>query len=190
MPIQIELPDDFFSADQKEKLKELFKIETNSEFQVKVQQVARAALSEYMEMFLGMGLPSRADEIQQHRLFFLIQHYFQETIPSETEVSSHFQLTRSRSRSLIRSVMTRYHYQLEQQLKNTLKESLTFKIDDPNDDSLYQLRIKSDNVVDQLNIILEREAPELDRIRKVPTTGRMYRVSKTSYEKLKTVLGI
>ena len=86
--------------------------------------------------------------------------------------------------------MTRYHYQLEQQLKNTLKESLTFKIDDPNDDSLYQLRIKSDNVVDQLNIILEREAPELDRIRKVPTTGRMYRVSKTSYEKLKTVLGI
>jgi hypothetical protein len=192
--VSIELSDDIFSGNE-QKLKELFKIDTdksiddqNLEFQNKIQEVTCAALSEYMEMFLGMGLPSRSDEILQQRLYFLIKYYFKETIPSESDVSSHFQITRSKSRSLIRSVMTRYHHKLENQMKKTLKKTIELKIDDPNDENLYQLKITSDNVLEQLKAIQDKEAPELDRLRKVKNSSRMFYISKRSYDKLKDFL--
>ncbi len=73
-------------------------------------------------MFLGRGFPSHADEIQQHRLYLMIKYCFKDTLPSEAQVSSIFQLTQSKSRSLICSVLTRFHYELTEDLK-TLKNT-------------------------------------------------------------------
>jgi hypothetical protein len=189
MPINIELPDDFFTDDERQKLKDLFRTQDDTEFSEALQKVVRAALSEYKEMFLGMGLPSRADEIRQHRLFHLIKHYFRERLPSEAEVSSLFQLTQSRSRSLLRYTMTRFHYDLEQETQNTLKE--TVKQAQFNDDKKeYRVVIQSDNVLNELNLIIATVAPSLDPVSKVRNMSRTYSISEDSHDALCKYLGI
>lgn len=124
MPIHIELPDGFFGDDERERLKALFKVQDDQGFSAALGRVVCAALDEYKEMFLGKRLPSRADEIRQHRLFHLIKHFFVGRLPSEAEVSSMFQLTHSRSRSLLRFVMTRFRYDLEEEIRNTLRDAV------------------------------------------------------------------
>lgn len=187
MPINIELPDDFFTADERERLKELFKTQDDAEFSEALQKVVRAGLSEYKEMFLGMGLPSRADEIQQHRLFHLIKYYFGGRLPSEPEVTSMFQLTESRSRRLIRSVMTRFHYALGLEIQNTLREAIDQAQFD-GDSEMYRVVIQSDNVLEEFNRIIGMVAPRLGRVRKVPNMSRTYSVSVDSYNALRQYL--
>lgn len=180
--IQIEIPDDWIKADEIERLENLFQTSNNTEFSEAIKKVVFAALTEYKEMFLGMSLPSRADEIRQHRLFYLIENYYVDRIPSESEVSSMFQLTQTRSKSLIRAVMTRFHYQLESQILDTLKKEIENKIE--GEDDTYQLVIKSDIVVEELNLIIDRVAPSLDRIKRVQNSARTYSISKRSYDKI------
>jgi len=189
MPIRIELPNDFFTHDERQKLKELLKTQDDTEFSEALQKVVGAALSEYKDMFLGMGLPSRADEIRQHRLFHLIKHFFGQTLPSEAEVSSMFQLTQSRSRSLIRSVMTRFRYNLDQEIQNTLRRTIEeAQFDD--DSQEYRAVIQSDNVLEELNRIIGMVAPRLDSVTKVRSMSRTYSISEDSYDALCKHLGI
>ena len=189
MPIAIELPDDFFTDDERQKLKDLFKTQDDAEFSEALQKVLRAALSEYKDMFLGMGLPSRADEIRQHRLFHLIKHYFVDGMPSEAEVASMFQLTQSRSKSLIRFVMTRFRYNLEQEIHNTLKATVEqAQFHDGSHE--YRVVIQSDNVLEELNRIIGAVAPNLDPVRKVRNMSRTYSISEDSYTVLCKHFGI
>jgi hypothetical protein len=189
MPINIELPDDFFTDDERQKLKDLFRAQDDTAFSEALQKVVRAALSEFKEMFLGMGLPSRADEIRQHRLFHLVKHYFVGRLPTEAEVSSMFQLTQSRSRGLIRSIMTRFHYNLEQEIRNTLRATIEeAQFDD--DSQEYRVVIQSDNVLEELNRIIGMVAPRLNPLRKVRNMSRTYSISEDSYDALCKHLGI
>ena len=189
MSFNIEIPDDFFSEDEQNKLMNLFETKDDPKFSKALQKVVHAALSEYKEMFLGIGLPSRADEIQQHRLFYLIKHYFEDRLPSEAEVSSMFQLTQSRSKNLIRLVMTRFHYDLEMEIKNTLKKTIR-KAELNDKGTEYRVIIQSDNVLEELNRIIAVEAPRFDPVRKVRNMSRTYSISEDSYEVLCKYFGI
>jgi hypothetical protein len=186
MPIQINLPDNLFSADETAKLKNLFGTATDEEFSEALGKVTCAALTEYRDMFLGMGLPSRADEIRQHRLFHLIKKYFPQRLPSEAEVSAMFQLPQAQSRSLIRYVMTRFHYDLEAEVRNTLRAVI--KSAQQSGDS-YQVVIQSDNVVEELNRIIGIKAPKCDPITKVKNMARTYTIAPDSNEVLREYLG-
>jgi len=66
MPIEILIPDDFLSDDEQDKLEELFGCDNDDQFAQAISRVVLASLSEYKDMFLGMGMPTRADEIRQH----------------------------------------------------------------------------------------------------------------------------
>lgn len=184
MPIEITLPDNYFTNDEREKLQVLLEATDDAEFANALGKVVLAGLDEYKSMFLGMGLPSRADEIRQHRLFYLIKRYFVRRLPSEAEVSSMFQLTQSQSKSLIRSVMARFRYELEEEIRNTLVEHIK-RAEINNDAGEYRIVIHSDNVLDELNRIIGSIAPNLDQIKKVRNTSRTYAISEDSYEALK-----
>ena len=80
---EFSLPEGFFDDKEILKLKKIFNTDEESIIIEHLEKIMQASLREYKEMFLGMGLPSRADEIQQHRLFYLIQCYFRDMIPSE-----------------------------------------------------------------------------------------------------------
>jgi len=189
MPIDISIPDDFIKDDERSKLEELFCCDEDHPFDTAISRVVLASLAEYKDMLLGMGLPSRADEIRQYRLFHLIKHYFRGRLPSETEVSSMFQLTQSRSRSLIRYVMTRFRYQLGEEIRNTLMRDLQ-QAEFNNDATEYRLVIQSDNVLEELNRIIATIAPDLEPIKKVRNMSRTFKVSEDSIDHLRRYFGI
>ena len=181
--MNLALPEDFFTEEECRRLNVLFGTKTEAEFLNALQKLTCAALNEYKQMFLGVGLPSRADEIQQYRLLQLILYYFGDRLPTEAEVSALFQLTRSRSRNLIRAVMTRFHYQLELHVMETLRQSVkqAEHIGDPPE---YRVVIQSDNVVEELNRIIGSVAPKLDPITRLPSAARTYRISEDTYAEL------
>lgn len=190
MLIEIQFPDDYLSEDEKKKLMKLLGCENDEEkFKKDISNVVRASLSEYKDMFLGMGMPTRADEIRQYRLLHLIKNYFIDRLPSEAEVASMFQLTQSKSKSLIRNAMTRFRYQLENEIKNTLVQTIK-QANFNKDENEYRLVIQSDNVLEELNRIVAITAPTLDPIRKIRNMSRTYSISKDSYEKLKDYFNI
>ncbi|MED4018043.1 hypothetical protein [Sutcliffiella cohnii] len=185
--INLQLTNDFLTEEEIEKLKILFKTDDIEEFNLALKNVAFAALTEYKEMLLGKGLPTRADEIKQHRLLHLIKHYFQGKIPTEAEVSSMFQLTETESRALIRNVRTRFRYQLESEILNTLQQTIVSA--EFNNDT-YHVVIQSDNVLEELNRLVSTNAPLLDPISKVRGSARKYQISEDTYELLSNSLGV
>ncbi len=185
--INLQLTNDYLTEEEIEKLKILFKTDDTEEFNLAIKNIAVAALTEYKEMLLGKGLPTRADEIKQHRLLHLIKHYFQGRIPTEAEVSSMFQLTETESRALIRNVRTRFRYQLESEILNTLQQTIVSS--EFNNDT-YHVVIQSDNVLEELNRLVSTNAPQLDPISKVRGSARKYQISEDTYELLNNALGI
>lgn len=179
MPINIEL-NDIFTVEEEKKLKKIFGLEEATDISETMVKVTKSALNEYKQMLLGMGLPTRADEILQYRLYYLIKHYFKETIPTESQVSSMFQLTPQRSRSLIRSVTTRFKYDLEKELDTTLKKTISSAEWDDQENE-FHIVIRSTNIVEQLNRKITSLAPDVDLIRKVKFQAGTYRISDDSF---------
>lgn len=188
MPVEIEIPDDLFTPEELQKLTALLTNVNKEDFPKALQKVVHAALSEYKEMFLGQGLPSRADEIQQHRLFYLIKRFFCGRIPTEAEVSRMFQLTRPRSTSLIRFTMTRFRYSLETEVNNTLREIVRAAKKDKKN-KRYTVVIQSENMVNELNLIIAADAPNLDPVSRSPHSAKLYQIAQDSYDVLCKRLG-
>jgi hypothetical protein len=180
--INLQLTSNILSEEEIQKLKILFKTNDDEEFNLKLKNIALAALIEYKEMLLGKGLPTRADEIKQHRLFHLIKYYFQGVIPTEAEVSSMFQLTESESRALIRNVRTRFRYQLEIEIMNTLQQTI---VSAEHNHDKYHVVIQSDNVIEELNRLVSTHAPHFDPVAKVRNSARKYQISEDTYEFLR-----
>lgn len=186
MRIDIEIPDQIFTIDEKQRLAQTLGINL-ANLEDKMQGILLAAFIEYKEMLLGKGLPTRADEIKQHRLLHLVKHYFKGRIPSETEVSGMFQLTEAESKSLIKNVMTRFRYQLEEEIYNTGKEVV--ENCELREDK-YEVAIQSDNVLERLNWIIRNGNPDLESIRKIRDAAGKYSMTKDTYQFLENYFGL
>ncbi|MDQ0272755.1 hypothetical protein J2S17_004648 [Cytobacillus purgationiresistens] len=185
--MEIEIDVDLLDEGEKEKLRALFKTNNEVEFKTALQGIAYSAITEYKEMLLGKGLPTRADEIKQHRLYHLIKHYFNGRIPSEAEVSSMFQLTDSESKALIRNVKTKFRYQLEKEISYTLRNVIS-SAEFNESKNEYHVVIQSDNVLEELNRLISTYAPQLDPITKVRGSARKFQISEDSYALLENKL--
>ena len=186
MEIRLEIPDTFLEEEEWDRLKEFFNREEKEDLKEDFKKVIPAALSEYIDMFIGRGFPSRNEEIRQDRLFNLIKYYYGGKFPSESEVSSMFQETQTRCKSLIRLVLTRYRYDLKEELENAIIDTIcAVKHNDSEDDPAYHVTIPSGIIVEELNRILNKEVPTYLNVRKIPGTGIRYSISEASYCKLK-----
>ena len=83
---------------------------------------------------------------------------------------------------LIKNVRTRFRYQLESEINNTLKQI----VEDCNLNSdKYETIIQSDNVLEELNRILTQVNPVLEPIKKVRDSSRKYAMSEDTYNALR-----
>lgn len=155
-----------------------------------LKDILTAALVEYKEMLLSKGLPTRADEIKQYRLFYLIKYYFKGVIPTEGQVSFMFQITESESKALIKNVTTRFRYQLEDEIAATLEMVFDNCEVSANDENEYETVIYSDNVLDELSRILTNISPVLQPIKKVRNANRKYCMPKDTYIAFMTHFGL
>jgi hypothetical protein len=78
----------------------------------KASDHAKAALTEYLESYLGRRAFSRGGDILEHRLSLLVKHAFGGKIPTAAQVSDLFQTTLSSSRTLIRNTFSKYRFTL------------------------------------------------------------------------------
>lgn len=184
MEITIDLSNEFFDEEEWTRLKDFFERAEIEDLKEDLEKIIPAALSEYKEMFVGRGFPSRADEIRQYRLFYLIKHYFG-GLPSESEVSAMFQETQSRSKGLIRLVITRFRYDLKEEIDNALIKTLcAAKLKDDEDNPAYHVTIQSDIIVEELNRLINKKAPKCLVVKRISGTGRNYTISEDSYQRL------
>lgn len=109
-----------------------------------------ASIQEYLAMFRGQKVFKRGSDLLEYRLFLLIETAFNGAIPDERTVSSLFQTTLTESRALIRSVISKYQYQLKSHIEQTLSSSLR-AAGRQNNTQDYTVVINSQNVVDELN---------------------------------------
>ncbi len=152
-----------------------------------ISRIAMASISEYLEMMLGKQLPTRANEIRERKIFHLMKYYFIGRIPNESEISALFQLTESSSRTLLRDVRTKYKYELEDALLNSIKTLLATA---QKNGSSYRIVIQSDNLLEELKQMVSVKAPYLDQIAKVKNSAGVYSIPEDTFEVLCNAYGV
>jgi hypothetical protein len=83
-----------------------------------------AASEEYVRMILGQRVLTRGQDIREYRLCLMITHVFGGRLPSEQRISALFQTTSTQSRALLRAVMSKYQYELQDAIRGSLRDEL------------------------------------------------------------------
>jgi len=151
-----------------------------SELSEKLGSYSNAAALEYIQMFLGQKVFTRGSDIREFRLFLLIRHAFNNTIPDEQTVCGLFQCTSSQSRSLIRSVMSKYQYELYDAITSTLTTTLQNATVDGDGEGVV-ITIINENVVEALNRELASLDGTLPQVVKKKGTVSTWELRESSY---------
>ena len=141
-------------------------------------------MAEYLAMFRGQKIFKRGSDMLEFRLLLLIENAFDGEIPDERTVSSLFQTTLTESRSLIRSVMSKYQYQLRTHVERTLRTCLS-NARRPDDTQSYTVVIKSQSVVDELNKALADIDGNLTSVIKKKGSVSTFEIAPASYARLR-----
>lgn len=181
MDINFIIPE--IELNEKELLKSILHCNDN-ELHEKLNKVAYASFEEYRKMILGQKVFTRGRDIIEYRLFIFIKFFFEGKIPDEQKICDLFQVTATESRSLIKSIMSKYQYELRETITSSLRdEVIKIKKDENGDD--YKISIQNQYFKDELNRILGTIDTSLPIIEKDRGTISTYIVKPSSYSELR-----
>lgn len=149
-----------------------------------LKKVATAATNEYLDMILGRNLPTRADEMRERRVYYLIKHYFGDRFPTESEICQLFQTTESRSRTLLRNVRAKYKFEVQEHIRNSVESALSTAEENKEKD-YHVVTINSENVLEEMKQTIARNAPELEQITKKRNSAGLYVIPDDTFNILK-----
>jgi hypothetical protein len=152
-----------------------------------LEPYARAALQEYVRMFLGQKVFTRGSDILEYRLFLLIREAFNNELPEEQRICDLLQATTTNSRSLIRSVMSKYQYELQEAISSTLCQTIE-RAREEGDDRV--VTVNSENVIEALNRVVGTIDGSLPPITKKRGSVASYVLKPSCYEQLCLRFGI
>ena len=186
---------DFELAEEDERLLRniLCDIDLQRTFDEILSDFGKASFEEYYRMFLGQKVFTRGSDFQEYRLFLIIKRALDNGIANEELVSNLFQLTSSQSRSLIRSVLSKYQYELHDAIKNTFIKVLQNAQDVQSNvgrTSEYTIDVRNKSIVSELNQLLGNIDGNLPQITQKRGTYSKYIVSVASYRALCDNLGV
>ena len=162
---------------------------TNEELPTVIAPYAKAALDEYIKMFIGQKVFTRAADFREYRLFLLIEHVFDNEIPNEQQISALFQTTANQSRTLTRSIMSKYQYDLAKAIKKSFRKVIT-NAKFSEDDDCYLIIVDNENIIEALNGLIRSIDGTLPPIQKKTNTVSTYKLEKSSRKKIMENLGI
>ena len=155
-----------------------------------IERCVTAAREEYLRMILGQRVFTRGQDIREYRLYLMIRHVFHGRLPTEPQISALFQTTATQSRALLRAVMSKYQYDLQDPILDTLRDELRRGQPDPNTPGGLLLTVDSENVIDALNRELGSIDGTLSQVTKARNTVSTYEVPAASYKALQQHLGL
>lgn len=162
---------------------------SEEELSQKIQKITESALHEYLYMILGQGGLKTFSESKEIRLLMMIKYLFEGEIPDENKVSQLFHSTLSQSRSLTKSVVAKYQFDLEDALKKSYVSLLTGAKHKDEDDS-YEISVKNIAVIDGLNQMIINIDGTLPRISKKPGSSGTFVIDIASYKELCAFCGV
>jgi len=154
-----------------------------------LKKIGKTSLLEYIKMFKEKGLPTRADEVMQERLFFLLSYYYKDRLPLECEISAIFQLTQSQSATLLRNTISRYRIKIQGYITNTL-QAIIRSAKKNKETEHYEMVIKSKIILEELNRIISQQGPLLVQIAKKKGIASLYDCPEDTYNLLKKAVGL
>ena len=178
-----------FVSNEKELLKSILQCDSDEDLNFKLNKIARSAFEENRKMIVGQKIFTRGRDLLEYRLFNLIIYYFDGIIPNEQNICDLFQITSSESRSFIRSIMSKYQYNLKKTIDNTLKNLIEEDVNE-DDNNIFKVSIQNQFFKDELNRILGTIDPSLPMIEKERGTVATYIVPRSSYFNLGRYFGI
>lgn len=156
----------------------------------KLAPYARAATQEYTTLFSGQRVFTQGADLRAYRLFLLIKEVFENEIPSEQQVSSMFQTTVGQSRSLLRSVISRYQYELQEVIEGTLTSALS-SAEQPETGGNWEVTVNNKSLAERLNEILAiYDDGTIPRVTLKPNSISTYLVTPSAYSCLCSHFGI
>lgn len=174
---------------EKSQLAGILNCEINSLDSV-LSSYSTAALEEYCRMILGQKVFTRVQDIKEYRLYLLIKEVFSNRIPDDQKIADLFQTTPSESRSLVRSIASKYQYELQAAIKATLSEIIENATPDSDDENDHIITVNSSTKIEELNNIIASIDGTLPQIAKKRNTVSSYVIKASSYSKLKEKFGI
>jgi hypothetical protein len=155
----------------------------------RLRPYASAALEEYVKMFLGERVFTRGSDIREFRLFLLMIHVLDGAVPDDAWVSGLFQTNAGQSRGLIRAVLSKFQYEVERGVRETVKEVVD-RARKAEDGDVWTVVIRSGNVVEALNREVEVLSGELPLVTRTPMTGSRYEIKRSTYLRLCEALDV
>jgi hypothetical protein len=180
MEIQLSID---LSEQEKQDLSRIFQCEENG-LGDRLSHYCAASIEEYITMFLGKKVFRRGLDINEYRLYLLITKVFNNVIPDEQIVSLLFQTSATESRSLIRSVMSKYQYFLKDAINNTMRSVLAAATRREEDEK-YTVSVNCQNIIEELNRRLALLDGSLNQITKKRNTVSTYEISLSAYARLR-----
>ncbi|HEX8450267.1 MAG TPA: hypothetical protein VF652_11815 [Allosphingosinicella sp.] len=183
MQIQFDIDVD---ADDEAKLREMFDVNAAG-LPGRLAEHGKAALSEYLECYLGRRAFSRGSDILEHRLSLLVKHAFAGRIPTAAEISDLFQTTLTTSRTLIRNTFSKYRFELDAVAAAAAKDVLERVV--WADGDVCNAKIAAPNLVELLNRRLLSANPGHKEIVRTQGAVGTYAITQDAYAELCALFG-
>lgn len=187
MIIQVEMSESELSEGDRALILQGLGLGPKADVEATLSKIARCAMLEYRKMFVERGLPTRAAEVMQERLFYLIRGYFVDSLPSEQQVSTIFQLTFSGSKTLLRNTISRYRIYLSGQIDESVRRVLRSA---EQDRSKFLLIIQSETIRDEINKYLTQNHPTLTKLLAVKGSAGQYHCPPDTMTSLRKGFGV
>ena len=147
-----------------------------TELEEVMSQYGKAALSEYIQMFVGRRSFTKGADMLEYRLFEIMRHVLNYEIPKATMVRSHFQMTDTRSKSLVKSMLAKYQHMID---LHAFKKRLLPYIENAQlneETNLYEADIPNEENVAFINRVLARIDTSLKKVTKKRGTNTIYEI--------------
>ena len=155
----------------------------------RLELYGKAALMEYVYMFLGRASLRTVADTKEFRLLTITQNVFDGRVPDDDVVGREFHLTASQSRALTRAVLAKYALELAAGVQVSYAELIrNAKLKET--ETSYRVSVRNRAIVDGLNQILLRLDTGLPPIFQKPGTSGTFLIDVASYEELAKHFGI
>ena len=171
MIIKVNMPENELTANDCAMILQGLGLSPTADVEGTLSRIGRCALLEYRKMFIERGLPTKAAEVMQERLFYLIKGYFVDSLPSEQQISTIFQLTFSGSKTLLRNTISRYRIYLNDQISESIRRVLKTA---EQDGKQFLLVVQSETIRDEINTYLTQNSPTLKKLLAVKGSAGQY----------------